>query len=516
MHADPAANNAATALARSYHTATTHTPLSVRQGSQRLDWANQPAPYKDYLDLPALPLPTLPAPGGPPALETIAAVAPAGRGALDRAALARLLFYAGGVTRRLRLGATLHDFRAASSAGALYPVELYVAAGPLADLDAGVYHFSPRDFALRQLRAGDFRATLAEATGDAPGVREAAAVLAASAIFWRSAWKYRARAYRYCFWDCGTLLANLLAEAAALDLPARLLLGFAYDAVNHLLGLDGAREAALALVTLGRGAPAPAAAPAPPLAPRVAALSRREVAHPEIAALHGASCLADGAAAAAWRASAAPSLVSPPAGAVAPLPPDADPPRDALEQVIRRRGSSRQFAPVALPAGSLGTLLDRATRGLPADFVAAPPARLNELFLITSAVEGLAPGAYRWADGGLESLRTGDFRQSAGYLCLDQELAAEAGAVVFFLSDLGAVLARLGNRGYRAAQLEAGLIGGRLYLGAYAYPRLGATGLTFYDEEVVRFFGPRVAGLDAIFVVALGVDARRARRSGGR
>jgi len=69
--------------------------------------------------------------------------------------------------------------------------------------------------------------------------------------------------------------------------------------------------------------------------------------------------------------------------------------------------------------------------------------------------------------------------------------------------DLGRVLTRWGNRGYRLANLEAGLRGGRLYLAAYGQG-FGATGLTFYDRAVVDFFSPRAAGRDAIFVTALG------------
>ncbi len=78
---------------------------------------------------------------------------------------------------------------------------------------------------------------------------------------------------------------------------------------------------------------------------------------------------------------------------------------------------------------------------------------------------------------------------------------------VFFLADLQAILRRLGNRGYRAVQLEAGILGGKLYLGAYAQ-RLGATGLTFYDDDVVKFFSPHAAGKSAIFLVAIGKSGK--------
>ena len=64
-------------------------------------------------------------------------------------------------------------------------------------------------------------------------------------------------------------------------------------------------------------------------------------------------------------------------------------------------------------------------------------------------------------------------------------------------------LARFGNRGYRAAQLEGGIVGGRLYLAAYAL-RFGATGLTFLDDEVTEFFSPHAEGKSVMFLTALG------------
>jgi hypothetical protein len=88
-------------------------------------------------------------------------------------------------------------------------------------------------------------------------------------------------------------------------------------------------------------------------------------------------------------------------------------------------------------------------------------------------------------------------------------------ATVFFLADLARALERWGNRGYRLVNLEAGLIGGRLYLGAYGQ-RFGASGLTFYDRAVVEFFSPHAAGKDAIFVTALGRSAKSPHPSGER
>ena len=122
----------------------------------------------------------------------------------------------------------------------------------------------------------------------------------------------------------------------------------------------------------------------------------------------------------------------------------------------------------------------------------------------------MASGAYffnRKAKS-LECLKEGDFRTEASYLGLEQALPGDAAVAVFFLADLERILKRYGNRGYRAAQLEAGILGGRLYLAAYAQ-RLGATGLTFFDDDVVNFFSPHAAGKSAIFLTALGVSRKR-------
>ena len=83
-----------------------------------------------------------------------------------------------------------------------------------------------------------------------------------SAIYWRNAWKYQARTYRHFGWDNGTLLGNLLAVAVALNVPARVVMGFVDHEVNRLLDLDSEREVAFSIVPLGWGAPPPPAAPA--------------------------------------------------------------------------------------------------------------------------------------------------------------------------------------------------------------------------------------------------------------
>jgi SagB-type dehydrogenase family enzyme len=180
-------------------------------------------------------------------------------------------------------------------------------------------------------------------------------------------------------------------------------------------------------------------------------------------------------------------------------------PRDTIEQVILRRGSSRKFERHPISFEQLSTILHSSTQGIAADFLDPLGAQLNDLYMIVNAVDGLNPGAYVFNrdKGTLECLKEGQFRNDAQYLGLQQELPGDAAVDIFFLADLNPILNRLGNRGYRAVQLESGIIGGKLYLAAYAH-HLGATGLTFFDDDVINFFSPHSKGKGAIFLVALG------------
>jgi SagB-type dehydrogenase family enzyme len=498
--------NGETWRARAYRDATVHSPRSVRASTHRLDWDTKPLPFKIYPDLPAVALPRdFPA----PAIDTLDALSgrPRERRALDLERLAALLFYSAGVTRTLTYpgGPTIH-FRAAASTGALYQTEVYVVAGAVDGLDAGVYHFCPGDFALRRLRAGDFRGAAALAAAD-DVLAECGATLVLSAIYWRNTWKYQARGYRHLFWDAGTMLANLAATAAALGVSAAIVTGFVDAEVNALLGLDAALEGALALVPVAdHGSPAPPPPVITALSARTVPLSSSEVAYPLLVEAYADSSLETEAEVVDWRergaAREAPALV----GDAPALPPPRTSAGRALGDTIQARGSTREFSGAAISALDLSTALSHATRGLDADL----PGGWVDLYVSIHAVDGVPPGAYAYRpeDHRLVPLRHGDVRAESAFLALGQPLGGASSATVFFLADLDRALGRLGNRGYRVANLEAGIVGGRLYLAAYAQ-RFGATGLTFYDDEVAAFFSPHAAGKVAMFVTALGRSIRR-------
>jgi SagB-type dehydrogenase family enzyme len=501
--------------ARAYQDATKHSYASVRANPHFLDRSTQPLPFKIYPTLEPFSLPVEVCPTGIAALSAIADKVPAQASALpDLEAVAQLLYLSAGITRKRSYPGGEIFFRAAACTGALYEVELYLVCADLPRLQAGVYHFAPAEFGLRELRAGDYRRVLLEATGGESSVAHAPITIVCTCTYWRNAWKYQARTYRHFGWDNGTLLANLLSVGTALGLPTKVLCGFVDGDVNRLLDVDPDREVAFSLVALGHIATLPPQSPmkSSRLFLETVPLSSHEVDYPLMREMHAASSLHSVEEVERWRAAALATPSLPCIGSLVQLSPlsDAEMLRDPIEQVILRRGSTRKFDHSPITLAQLSTLLDRATRGVPADFLVPKGSQLNQLYLIANAVEGLDSGAYVFHPElvMLECLKQGNFRAQAGYLGLEQELPADAAVDIFFLADLRPIFKHLGDRGYRAVQLEAGILGGKLYLAAYAQ-RLGATGLTFYDDDVIRFFSPHAEGKSVIFLVAIGNRAKR-------
>jgi len=473
------------------------------------DWDIKPLLAKVYTELPPVELPRTLPDTGVPALAAIAATG-AATGTPDKALLGRLGLLSNGLLDRTLTtpdGRTQH-YRTAGGTGALYHLELYFVCGDLADLPAGVYHYSAIDHTLRRVRAGDFRAALATATGQEPSVGAAPVVLAVTSTFWRNSWRYRERAYRHTFWDTGTSLSHLLAVAASARVAATLVLGFADAPVNALLDVDGAREATVALVALGgTGAESPPAPPVERLDLPTRPLSSAEVTWHALTAMHRATCLPTGADTARWRSrrwQRRPPDPTGPLTALRPLPADRLDARPPEQLIFRRRSTRRYDTDVEIPFDAFSTLLDRSTRGVASD-VLVPGAPLTDLYLIVNGVEGLAPGVYLHHPrlAAVELLREGSFRAQARRIAADQSYPGDAHVNLYYLAHLPSILDRYGDRGYRLAQLEGALHAGKLHLGTHALG-LGAVGSTAYDDEVIEFFSPHAAGKDYAFVTVFG------------
>ena len=145
-------------VALAYHEATKHSYTSVRSDAHLLDWSNRPLPYKIYPGAGTLALPRDLSLSQISTLSALRRRSDSAQKSVDLETVTRLLFCADGLTRQANVGGEDYHFRAAASAGALYPVEIYLVAGEIEGMEPGLYHLLPADLKLHGLRRGDWRA----------------------------------------------------------------------------------------------------------------------------------------------------------------------------------------------------------------------------------------------------------------------------------------------------------------------------------------------------------------------
>jgi SagB-type dehydrogenase family enzyme len=221
-----------------------------RMENHVLDWENQPSVYKEYPDAPELELPLPSFPNGLDLKDIIGrrrSVRLFSKKPVTMAQLTALLWASTGITKRM----PSFEFRAAPSAGALYPIETYLVANNVGGLDPGIYHYSVRRHSIQRLKKGAVGKDIATAALDQNVAGNAAVDFVWTAVFERSVWKYGQRAYRYVYLDCGHIAGQLALAAVALGLGTCNIAAIYDDEVNSLLGVDGEEESALYMCAVG-------------------------------------------------------------------------------------------------------------------------------------------------------------------------------------------------------------------------------------------------------------------------
>jgi SagB-type dehydrogenase family enzyme len=497
--------NQRTWSAEQYHEQTTFDRFDLR-GGRRLDWGGQPVLFKRYGDLPRVDLPTRQLEGRHDLIGVIQGQA-GNDGSLDAQKLSNALFRGYGLTGRSVHPGAIFYYRSVASAGALYPGEVYAALDGVEGVEDGLYYLDVAEHELVRLRgAGSVQAAMA-AAGLEADLQGPAAVFFVSAIFFRSAWKYGERAYRYCLLDTGHLAENLGLALADQGLPFSMHYDFDDEAVNELLCVDEPREgcmAVLAVPGMAQAEPRPMQQPEP-TAPReelerASRVAPRDELHAAINGLHESG------------EHPPERNAEPPTPVKLGLQPedwlelDAAPRPEAetySESVITRR-SRRNFTPAPLDASLLRGLLEP----LCLDHAAAPAQAGVHLELLLQEVEGVPAG--RWLLdregrrlGRLDPEPPGALQPAMARAALGQEWLRGANLHACFVTNPAALEKGWGPRGYRYALLTAGRLGQRLYLAATGL-RLGACAVgAYFDREAAEVLGLARGGSLA-FLVASG------------
>lgn len=417
-----------------YHQQTVHTWESVRS-STTMDWNRQPAVFKRYPDeFPFIPLDNL-------------------------SGLNDFFQLCAGLTARKVYAGGEYYLRVNPSAGALYPCELYIQARDVQGLEDGIYHVEPQRFCLRLLYPLDEHEGLEACCSDKR--RVSGLLLLVSAIYYRSSWKYRSRALRYCLLDSGHLLGAVESAAWCAGRPFQVQYLLDRQRVAESFGFRD-RELVMAMAVCGQREETLVQEFAMQL-PFVDGsgyhCTDRIIEKSYAAGSRLAGCSAVEEQGNLWSVSAA----------------------ELQEAVISRR-SIREFTGTTMSRDEYISILHSVQEPVSSDCD-----QQVRLWSVVNRVDGLQPGLYE----GLTCIRPGDFSDITGYLCLEQGLGADSG-VTFFLSS--------SDSNYLPLMIKAGIIGQRIYL-ASTLQGLGCSGIgAFYDDETAAFLQT-----DAMICYALAV-----------
>ncbi len=507
-----------------YHWLTAYT--RGRMSGHQLDWAKQPAFFKDYQNVPSF---TLPRPENLPQdslFELVKKDFSTSKNAnsspnldsvsynLSLSDLASLFILTSAPTAKSTFSQGEIWYRSNASAGALHPLEFYVSFPGDADLPPGLYHYDLLKPALNRISRNPSSTVFNTAFDRSISATSAdlkkdnlAPVLLISAIFFRTAWKYRERAYRYLLLDCGHALENMVLALRSMQIDFEIVLDFSDSCVNQSLNFDDQHEVCLAALRL-RPFAADNSRKFPDELPAaetdvISGIPHADnfVAYPLLNEIHQATSvpLLNGSAEnkhsvplsrkfSDWH-----DIPCDPATTTIFL--------SYVESLSRRR-SRRNFTANAssLKVETLYLLLNLL---LQKNLSISGPQ--PEIAFCATGIEGLNDGLYLLdCSRRCFALLDSDTSPSAlAAAALDQRWLAQAALQFIFFADLESAAEKYGPRSYRYLNLAAGRLGQRLYLGVTAL-NLGCCAVgAFYDRELAaRCSLPE--NYDPLYLVALG------------
>ncbi len=466
-----------------YHEETSHQRGNLT--GRALNWKNQPLPFKIYRHVPTFPLannivlPQIP-------IQSALDEHPLIQGGKLSSILSGICNLTAGITLvQESAGDTRFHFRAAPSAGALYPAELYVVLQNVNEMNDGLYHYCPLKHVLSQLRGGPVFKGLGNGT---PAVR-----FYLTSIFHRSAWKYGARAYRYCLLDTGHMAENLLLASRIHGLPATLDYDFNDSVMTRILGIHPDFEGCLAQVHAMGCGPETLLVDTSPLTaediPAYSVSALKAQAPEELLLAHQAT------------ASFARCPERPMAAPVEKSTPLPDPALSAsTAETIMQRRSRRNFVSRNVMPRDLVDII-----GLLCRDVAPICTDAIQVGFLAGKSSGLKPGYHRLNRGDRSTtlVKPGDFMAQSAQVCLDQGWLENAALHFVFTADLARLREKCGPRSYRYAHLEAGRLGQSVYLAATA-KNLGVCGIgAFFDDEGASLLS-LPDGHKLLYLVAIG------------
>lgn len=406
-----------------YHAATKHSYNSVRTTPNYLSWEDQPSTYKNY----------------PESYTKIK---------LDlEDAEDNFLYHIAGLTAKKSYPSGEYYLRINPSAGALYPNELYVQIRGVEGKEDGVYHYEVSSASLTLLHALSTEEGLEPYLGFQTAMR--GYLFLVSAIYYRSSWKYKNRALRYCLLDAGHLLGSIEASALLKPHAVQMIYNIDREKLNRMFGFEE-REWFLSGASMAVPMRECEVTPVEFALPYVEGSGTFEknalIAQAYEETMHLQAC---------HKEIRAPKFAYQ---------------TKKLQETLFHRRSQRGFNEGAITKGQFNYIMDALHQPILSDCDEEV-----SVYVVLNRVLDMPLGLYKDE----AYLKHGDFARKAGYLSLEQYSLSQLGAAAFFLTS--------NAKNYQALYQKAGIIGHRLYVAAQ-YLDIGCSGIgAYYDDEVNAF-----------------------------
>ena len=424
-----------------YHQNTKHSYFSVRNNPNRVDWNNPPNRFKNY----------------PDSYKRIA---------LDSSnENYNFLYLISGITAKKTYPGIEYYLRVNPSAGALYPNEVYFQVRNVDGFEDGIYHLevvTSSAVKLQKIELNQGVETLLGLDFSVDGF-----IFFISSLYFRSSWKYKNRAFRYCLLDAGHLLGSMEASSYLFDKEFEILYDFPKQKLNDFFCFDE-KEFFTAVCLVGTKKD-----------------DKKESFSLTLSTLDGSSYEERKISFFVKN-----ELIEKAYEDTLEIKNKKSETKKALfnfqkqrfKDVIFKRRSIREFTKQSISKVQFEAILNVLNQPITNDCDEEV-----DIFYTINRVEGLQIGLYK---NGL-LLKNGDFSSKAGYLCLEQELGKDS-AVTFFLTTK--------SKNYQEAYQKAGIIGHRLYL-ASNYLDIGCSGIgAYYDDEVCEFLEEQTMVLYALAI----------------
>ncbi|XOB63352.1 SagB family peptide dehydrogenase [Campylobacterota bacterium DY0563] len=417
-----------------YHMQTKHSYFSVRSFPNRLDWDNQPKAFKTY----------------PNEYKKIK---------LDlENENHSLIFYIAGITAKKTYPGVEYYLRVNPSAGALYPNEIYFQSRGNIGVEDGIYHFDISSTSITLLKN-------IEDSGLEPYVglenRANGFIFFISSVYYRSSWKYKNRAFRYCLLDAGHILGSIEASSYLHNKNYDIVYDFDKSSLNQIFNFDN-KEFFTSAVLLTYNT-----------SKKINKIDTLGLPTVDGSNYFEKNDLIEKAYEDSIESIDCKKEISLPNFSFN---------KSYFKEVILNRRSIREFAKQSIKKVEFESILNILNQPISSNCD-----ETIDIYCVINRVKDMKLGILK----NTEYIKEGDFMNKAGYLCLEQDLG-KSSAVTFFLTS--------NSKNYQAMYQKAGILGHRLYL-ASNYLGIGCSGIgAYYDDEVCEFIGNNTQVLYALAI----------------